>query len=151
MVERCGIPSDRGVARGTVCCSKGGAGCRVHWIVRALPSGQMAAGISAVRRGNGQRIVVVDVAQRACHAGVSVGQRESGRIVIKNSSRPRSNRVAGRAGRGSRRETSRDVVRNVTTNRCGALECCRVASITVRRIQRVIVVHMARRAGGRRW
>ena len=69
--------------------------------------------------------------------------------MVKNSSGPSRNRVAGRAGRGSRRETSRDVVRNAAANRRGALECRGVATVAIRGIQRVVVAYMAGCAG--RW
>jgi len=37
----------------------------VRWIIRLLPSGQMASGVAAVGRRNGQSVVVVDMARRA--------------------------------------------------------------------------------------
>ena len=57
-------------------------------IIRLLPSRQMASGVAAVGRRNGQSVVVVDVAIRAGHDFprgrhlVSIRQRETrGRVV----------------------------------------------------------------------
>ena len=81
-----------------------------------------------------------------CHASVPIGQRETGCVMVKNSSCPRRDRMAGGAGRRRRRESSRDVIRNVAANRRGALESRRVAAVAIGGIQRVIVAHMAGRA-----
>ena len=80
-----------------------------------------------------------------------VGQRKSGGAVIKHSRGPGSDRVAGGASRCCGRESSRDVIRNISANRCGALEYRRVASIAIRRVQRVVVVYVAGSAGCRHW
>ena len=110
----------------------------------------MAARSSASGWGDIQRIVCADVAQTAGHAGVRVGQRESGGIVIKNPRRPGSDRMAGRTRCCCRREASRHMVRNRSTNRRGAEEGRLMAAVTIRRVKRVIVIHMAGRARGRR-
>ena len=150
VVERRGIPSHGGVARRAVGGGKCSPGSGVHGIICPLPGRQMASGISAIGRRNRQSIVVVDVAQGALHTRMSVGQRESSRVVVEHSSRPGSNRVASGACRCGSWETGRDVIRHVAANRRGALESSRVATVTIRRIQRVVVAHMARRAGSRR-
>jgi hypothetical protein len=93
---------------------------------------EVAAGISAIGRRNAQRVVAVNVAERASHGCVRVRQRKSSGVVVKNSRRPCRDGMAGGAGRRSCRETGGEVVRNVAANRCGALECRRVASIAIR-------------------
>ncbi len=77
-----------------------------------------------------------------------IGQHEAGRAVIEDSRSPSGNRVARCAGRSRSREPCRDVVRYVPAKCSGALECRLVASITIRRTEGVVVVHMARNAGG---
>jgi hypothetical protein len=103
----------------------------VHGIIGSLPGGQVAAGISAIGRRNRQSIIVVDMAQGARYAGVSVGQRESSGVVIEYSGGPCRNRVASGAGRSGRREAGSDVVWNVSANGRGALERRRVAPVTI--------------------
>jgi hypothetical protein len=115
----------------------------VHGIVCSLPCGQMALRISAIRRRNRQSIVVVDVAQGACHASVPFCQRESCAVVVKHSSRPCRNWMASCAGGSRRGETGGDMIRDRAANRCGALESRRVAPVTVGRIQRVVVADVA--------
>jgi hypothetical protein len=90
------------------------------------------------------------VAQIAGHVGVSIREQEAGRAVIENARSPGRNRVACRTRRCDRRKSGRDVVRNRAADRGGAEKCRLVAAVTIRRIERVVVAHMARRAGGRR-
>jgi hypothetical protein len=85
------------------------------------------------------------VAQIAGHVSVPIGEEKARRAVVKNSCRPGSDRVAGRASRGSRGEACRNVVR-----RGRALECGLVATIAVRRNGDVVIVDMAGGAGGGR-
>jgi len=82
---------------------------------------------------------------------VAIGQRKASRAVIKHSRSPGSNRMTCRTLCRPNRESGRDVVRYAPTKRLRAQEGGLVAAITVRRAKRVIVVHMARRAGRRRW
>ena len=112
---------------------------------------QVAAGISAIGRGDGQCIVVTDVAQVAGHGHMAIGQWEAGRGVIENARGPGRNRVASCAGRSRRRKPGGDVIGNRAADRRGAEECRLVAAVTIRGIERVVVAHMAGRAGGRRW
>ena len=90
------------------------------------------------------------MAQIAGHVGVAIRQRETGRAVIKNPSRPGCNRVARGAGGSRDRKARSHVVRNVSTYRRGALESRLVAAITVGRTERVIIVHVAGSTGRRR-
>jgi len=96
VVECSRRPTYRRVASGTVCYGKCGSGCGVGWGVGLLPGRQMAAGVSAIGRGDRQSVVVIDVAQIAGHGGMRIGEREAGRTVIKNSRRPGGDRVTGR-------------------------------------------------------
>jgi len=89
------------------------------------------------------------VAEIAGHVGVAIGQREPGRAVIEDPRGPGCNRVASRASRCRRRETCRNVIRYRPPDRCGAGKSCLVAAITIGRIERVIVIHMAGSARGR--
>ena len=89
------------------------------------------------------------MAQRAGNRGVLPGQRETRRGVVKRTSSPGGNGMTGCALRRGGRETSRDVIRHVPADGGGALESSSVASIAVRRIQRVVVIGMAGSARGR--
>jgi len=150
VIKRCGSPAHSGMARRAICSGKCCARCGVHRIVGALPGRQMAAGISAVRRRDGQRVIIVDVAQSAGHVRVAIGQQESGRAVIENSGRPSRNRVARGAGRSRNRESGGHVIRHVSAHRRAGGERRRVAAVAIRRSQSVIVIDMARGAGRRR-
>jgi len=119
--------TNRRVTSGAVGNGECWPGCGVRRSGRSLPAAaivgaQMATGISAISRRNRQCIVVVDVAQGASYAGVCIGQRESGGVVIEDSRGPGGDRVAGRTGGSSGWETSRDVIRNVAANGRSALE-----------------------------
>ena len=81
---------------------------------------------------------------------MAIGQWEAGCTVIENSRSPGRNRMARGALRGRGWKSSSDVVRYVSAQRRGALECSLMAAVTIRRAERVIVVYMAGRAGGRR-
>ena len=82
---------------------------------------------------------------------MAIRQRKACRVVIENSCSPGGNRVARRAGRTGSREPRRDVIRYRPANCRGADESCLVAPIAVRRIERVVVAHMAGGAGRWRW
>jgi len=69
--------------------------------------------------------------------------------VIENSRGPGGDRVARGALRRRRRESSSNVIWNITANGCSALECRRVASITIRRAERIIIAHVTRGTRGR--
>jgi hypothetical protein len=90
------------------------------------------------------------VAQTASNCRVSIGQRETGCTVIEYSRSPSRNRVARCTLRRRDWESCRNVVRYVPAKRRGALESRLVTAVTVRRTQRVIVVHMAGGASRRR-
>ena len=111
---------------------------------------QVAAGIATIGRGDRQCIVVVDVAQTAGHGRMTIGQGESGRRVVKDPGRPGGDRVTARAGRSRGWESGGDMIRYRSADRSGARKSGLVAAVTIGGIERVIVVYMAGRAGGRR-
>lgn len=82
MIKVRGVPTNRGVAIGTVRNGKRRAGRGVRGIIRLLPGGQVALRISAIRRRNLKVVVVVDVAGRASHVGVTVGEREPRGVMV---------------------------------------------------------------------
>ena len=103
VIEGGGGPGDGTVARRAVRRCEGCAGRRVRRIIGRLPGGQMAARVAAVRRRDGQAVVVVDVAGSAGWHLAAVGyqlvrvrQRETRRCVVEGR-RPRRRVVAGRA------------------------------------------------------
>ena len=81
---------------------------------------------------------------------MTVDQREARGAVIEDSPSPGRNRVAQSALRCRRWESRRHVVWNAPAHRRGALERGLVAPVAIRRIQRVVVAHMARNTGCRR-
>jgi len=101
VIENCGRPTDRVVAGGTVRRGECRAGGWVHGIVGGLPGVQVATGIAAVGRGDGQIIVVVDVAGSTRNVRVPIREQESRGAVIELRIQPAvQGRVAGFAGRG---------------------------------------------------
>jgi len=155
VVPRCGCEAHCRVAIGAVSHRKGRPGSGVRRGVGPLPAAaivcvQMAAGISAIGRGDRKRVIVIDVAKIAGHGCMAVGQGETGGAVIENARGPRCDWVAARAGRSRGRKTGRDVIRYRSAYRCGAEKNRLVASVTIRGIERIVVVHMAQRARGRR-
>lgn len=137
----------------------GGAGrrkscCNMIWYIaaqsrRALPCRGVAT--VAIRRQI-PRIVVIHVARRAGSFGwisVRACQRESCRAVVKLSGGPRRDRMARRAHCRRAGKACRNVVWNRPANRGCALPGGGMAAHAIRRVQRVIVADMARRAGRR--
>ena len=148
VVEYCRGPTYRVVAGGTICCCKRRASSGMHGIVGLLPGGQMALRVAAIGCSDRQAVVVADVAQIAGHIGVPIGQWETGRAVVEDACSPSRNRVASCAGRGRRRETRSHVIRHRSADRRGASKGRLMAAVAIRRIERVVVVQMAGRAGG---
>jgi len=89
------------------------------------------------------------VALRAGNRGVLPGQWETRGAVVERSSSPSGNGMAGGTLCGRGWETRGDVIRHAPADGRGALERSRVAAITIRGIQRVIVISMAGSARGR--
>lgn len=94
VIERGGRPGDCVVAARTIRGGKGRAGSRVRGIIRLLPGREMAAGVAAIARLNGQVVIIVDVAGAAGNARVSVCQRESRARVIEIGLKKRIESVA---------------------------------------------------------
>jgi hypothetical protein len=78
VVECCRRPAHRRVARGAVRCREGISGGRVRRSIGLLPGRQMATGVSAIGRGDRQRVIVIDVAKIARHGCMAVSQGEAG-------------------------------------------------------------------------
>ena len=99
-------------------------------IVGLLPSGQVAAGVSAIIVRNARKVViVVDVALRASERRVRTIEDESGHAVIESRAEPTVElRVAVLAVRGSEGRTGTGVRRIV-----GFLPVAQVAGLTVGR------------------
>ena len=110
VVKRRRRKGNRRVARAAICHGKcwsrrGVLRSRGSLPAAAIIGVQMAAGISAVGRRDAQRIIVVEVASGAGHAGMRVGQGESGRAVIKHARGPSGNGMAGSASRSRNRKS----------------------------------------------
>lgn len=60
----------------------------MHGIVRLLPVGQVALRVAAVGWGDRQVVVVIDVAHRAGHVRMPIGQQKAGAAVVKRSRGP---------------------------------------------------------------
>ena len=89
------------------------------------------------------------MAESTGHSGVLSRQWETRGAVVKGSRSPSGDRMA-RSTLGSRNwESRRHVIRHISADRGGALECSRMASVAIRGIQRVIIIGVARRARGR--
>ena len=69
--------------------------------------------------------------------------------MVKDSCSPGGDRVAGCASRSRDRESGGDVIGHRAANCGSALESCLVATVTIRRIESVVVVYMAGCAGRR--
>lgn len=144
------IERGRSPARGRVAIRaiRGGerrAGRRVHRLIRVVPIRKVALGIAALRRGNRQRIVVVDMALRALQIRMALGQQESRRAVVEYRGGPGHGVVAGRALGGRERSSSRRVDWIVRLLPRGQM-ALRITAIGRRNRQRVVVVDVALRA-----
>ncbi len=121
--------------------------CRVARLTGRRESSRRVVGIgrllvlcrvTAIAVGWQARIVIVHVATRADHAGVSTGKRKGRVVMIKNALGPNHRVVAQRA---VGRKTS-------VIDRCQRSgEICLVASNTGRAVQAVVVIDVAGSAG----
>ena len=151
VIERRRIPGNSRVAGGAVGRSEGCSSGGMQRRIGLLPGGQVATGVPAIVWLDRQRVVVVEMAGGASHAGMSVGQRESCCAVIEDTSGPGGDGVARGALSSRRRESSSDVVGDIPAQRCSALECRLVTAVAVGRIQREVIIYVAGSAGRRRW
>ena len=99
-------------------------------IVGLLPGGQVALRIAAVGRSDRQIVIVADMAERARHIGMAIGEQKPGRTVIELCIQPIVERMASFAGRG---ELCGEVVRI-----CRFLKVRQVARLARRRKSQVI-------------
>jgi len=107
VIEHRESPARCRMAGCTVCCGKSGSGGRVDRCVGLLPGRQMALRVPAIRRGDRQIVVVVDVAQIAGHVGVPIGEQESRGAVVERCGRPADRGVARRTIRKCKGRTGR--------------------------------------------
>jgi hypothetical protein len=112
-------PGNGIVASRTVCRRESRARRGVRGVIRCLPGGQVAAGVSAIRRLDRQIVVAVEVAicaGRRLAGGrhlVRIHQRETCGAVVKFSVGPRRDRMTTRTSRGCAWECCGHVVRNI--------------------------------------
>jgi hypothetical protein len=112
-------PGNRIVAGRAVCRCESSARRGVRGVIRCLPGGQVAAGVSAIRRLDRQIVVAVEVAicaGRRLAGGrhlVRIHQRETCGAVVKFSVGPRRDRMTTRTSRGCAWECCGHVVRNI--------------------------------------
>jgi len=88
VVECRGRPTYSRVARGTILKSES---CSCRWMDRVcglLPGRQVALGVPAIGRRNGQIVIVIDVARSARHVRVAIGQQETRYAVVESSVQP---------------------------------------------------------------
>jgi len=154
VIEGRGSPRNRVVACRAICCSEGCSGRWVDGIVGLLPGREMASGVAAIRRRDRQIVVVVNVAGNAAwhlpaigNQRVRIRQREAKGVVIELAIRPFRDRMAGRTSGGRGGKARGDVIRNASAKGRRAVPRCLVATHTVRRIQRVVVVDVAGQTG----
>jgi len=108
VIENRAQPGDGIVASRASRHRKGIRRSAVFGIASVLPRRQMALRVAAIGRRNLQVVVVVDMAGRARHIGVAVGQKKTGSAMVKFCAQPTVESVAGLAGL---RKRSRYVIR----------------------------------------
>jgi len=118
----------------------------MHGIIRLLPGGEVAASRSASCRRNVQVVIIVDVTQHAGYVCVAIRQRKSKCCVIEFSIRPLGDGVARSASRRVIREAGLDMVGNIAAKRRRLIPRRRMTAHAVCRLQRVVVINVARRA-----
>ena len=111
------IPCDRVMACRAVGSREGCSGRGMHGIIRLLPRRQVASGIAAVCRRDGQVVIVVDVAGSAgwhfatvSHQRVRIRQWKAKRVVVELAVGPLRDGMASRAGGRRRREARGNVI-----------------------------------------
>ena len=145
VIERRAIPTFGSV---TVCAIGGGkrrARRGVNGRSGLLPLGEVASGISAIGGSRFQRVVIVDMAERALNIGVAIGERKAGGGVIEFSVGPRSDGVASGASGGGRRKACGEVIGNIAADGLRFVPIRSVAGHAIGGIQRVVIVDVAGR------
>ena len=131
-------PRNRIVTGRTVGRRESRARSGVRRVIRGLPGGEVAAGVAAIRRLNGQCVVAADMALRASRnlAGgrhlVRIRQREARGAVIKLAVGPDRDGVARGAGRSGSGEVRSHVIGHVSAQRLGAVPGRQVAAHAIR-------------------
>ena len=83
----------------------------MHGIRGLLPGRQMTSRVPATRRGNSQGVVVINVAGRAGHVGVTVSQQKAGGAVVEIRRRPTGRSMASGTIRECKRRSRGDMRR----------------------------------------
>jgi hypothetical protein len=110
----------------------------VSWIIRALPSREMTAGIAAIGWSDLKIVIVVDMARSAGNVCVAIGQEKTGSAVIEDCGCPTNSVVAGGTIGSGKSSASRDVRRVI-----GLLPLGKVAILASARSEIVVVVDVA--------
>ena len=155
VVERALVgPGNRVVALRAICDRKDLLIACMGRIVGLIVGGQVTAGIATVAGCDLQIIVVIDVALRARHRGMCVGQGETRAGMVKGRSSPAGGVMASGALR--HRETGGDVIGNTATQGLRAVPILqmtgRIPAIVGLNGQSEVVADVtggARRRGGR--
>ena len=147
VIEGSGVPTFGGVAGGAVGSGEGRAGRGVRGIVGLLPSGEVATRITAICGSSFQTVVAVDVAGRANHVGMSIGERKAGGTVVEFAISPSGDAVAGGTSGSGGGESCSDVVRHRAAHGCRFIPVAKVAGEAVGRTERIVIVHVAGSTG----
>lgn len=150
VIEGSGVPTLGGVAGGTVGSGKGSAGSGVRRIIRLLPGGEVATGIAAIGRSNLQVVVAIDVAGRAEHVGMPIGERKSGGTVVEFAIGPGGDGMASGTSGSCGGESRGEVVGHGAAQSCRFIPVSRMAGYAVGRIQSVVIVDVAGSTGSGR-
>jgi hypothetical protein len=146
VIESCGVPSRGGVASCAIGSGERGASGRVRRIICLLPGREVAARNTAIRGGNGEVVIIADVAGGAGNVGVALGQKKAGDAVVEGGGGPADSVVAiGAVGHGKRGTGRR--VHGIIGLLPGGEVAAGVAAIRGRDGQVVVVVDVAGSAG----
>jgi hypothetical protein len=106
----------------------------------------VATGVTTIRWGNRQTVVVIDVAQIAGHVRMPVCQQESSRAVVENSGRPTDGCVARRAVRKCKRSPSRGMY-GICGLLLGRQVAAGISAIGRRDGQVIVIIYVTESAG----
>ena len=151
VVEHSSSPSGNGMAGGALCSSRRETRSHVIWDIPADGGGALESSrVAAIAVRGIERVVAIDVAGSARGRKMRAHQRETRGAVVERSGSPSGDGMAGGALCSRSWEARSNVIRYISADGGGALERSCVAAITVRRIQRVVVIRMAGSARGRK-
>jgi len=143
VIERSGVPAERGMALGAVGRRKGRARRGMHGSSGLLPASEVATGISAFGGLNREVVVAADMAGSAGNVGVAIGQREANGGVVELAVRPLCYGVATRTGSSGGGESSSDVVGHACAKSLCFVPVGRVAGHAIGGVESVVVTDMA--------